>query len=89
MALVWLGKELRALRNFSVGHFNNRGGFGSDSPLAQALTELDGALTDLGTVHEDPGDEILKPLLTRDEARKGLETARHEGHRLKTPDGEA
>ena len=72
IAIEWFGKELRALRNFSIGHFNNRG-LDSDSPVAQALTELDGALTDLGTVHEDPSEENSKALLTRDEARKAVQ----------------
>lgn len=68
----WIGKELRELRNFSVGHLNDRGDLQADSPVVQALTELDGALTDLGTMHDAIDGEEPKALLSREEARQSV-----------------
>lgn len=73
MVLAWLGKELRALRNFSIGHFNDRGELGADSPVVHALTELDGALTDMGTMHDTMRDEDPKSFLSKDQAKQAIQ----------------
>jgi hypothetical protein len=68
-----LGKELRALRNFSIGHFNDRGELEANSPVVQALTELDGALTDLGSMNNTVGEDDSKPLMSKEEARQAVQ----------------
>ena len=77
MASGWLGKELRALRNFSIGHLNDHGHLEAGSPVMQALSELDGALTDMGTVHDTVDDERSKALLTREEAKHAVQGTSH------------
>lgn len=73
----WLGQELQALRNFSIGHLHDHGHLEADSPVMQALTELDGALTDMGTMHDPQYEERLKALLPREEARKAVQGTSH------------
>lgn len=76
-AIGWLGKELQALRNFSIGHLNDRGHLDGNSPVLQALSDLDGALTDMGTVHDAVGNERFKPLLTKEEAKQAIQGTSH------------
>jgi hypothetical protein len=70
---AWLGKELHALRNFSIGHLSDRGELGTDSPVAQALGELDEALADMVSQKGVAGDGSSTYLLSKAEAKVAVE----------------
>lgn len=67
-----LAQEISNARTFSINHLSDQGHLADDSPLSQAITALEGAVTDLGGLANIIGNEDSAAILTKDEAREAV-----------------
>ena len=72
-----LAREVRSAKTFSINHLSDHGHLADNSPLSQAITALDGAVTDLGGLANIVSNEDSTAILTKNQAREALEGRQH------------